>query len=58
MKKHLGAVVLLLVLPRLLEAAFPPWHVSTADLNKARAVVREGLSSDEFWGRPCMRPKR
>ncbi|MDB4474704.1 hypothetical protein N9023_06815, partial [Opitutaceae bacterium] len=49
MRKHLVAVALLLVLPRLLEAALPPWHVSTADLNKARAVLREGLKSDEFW---------
>ena len=49
MRKHLAVVVLLLVLPRLLEAALPPWHVSNADLNKARAVLREGLKSDEFW---------
>ena len=49
MRKHLAVVVLLLVLPRLLEAALPPWYVSNADLNKARAVLREGLKSDEFW---------
>lgn len=49
MKKHLVVVALLLVLPRLLEAALPPWDVSIIDLNKARAVLREGLKSDEFW---------
>ena len=49
MKKYLVVAALLLVVPRFLDAALPPWVVSSADLKKAKMVLREGLKSAEFW---------